>query len=179
VRVQTDFGVVTTIGGEPTQDAYEDRYYECTVGGTTDVAQPVYDTTIGNTTTDGGADFIARDSWTRAAVVASTITNDQFTITVSEARAVDGWFNGGGFTFETGDNAGFTIEIRSWVQTGSVLTLFLPANFTIQVGDKLRLYPGCDKRSETCSVRFDNILNFRGEPFVPGTDELGKYPDAQ
>lgn len=31
---------------------------------------------------------------------------------------------------------------------------------------------GCDKRYDSCSARFDNTLNFRGFPFVPGGDFL-------
>jgi len=35
---------------------------------------------------------------------------------------------------------------------------------------------GCDKRSTTCSGRFDNLLNFRGFPDIPGEDFLTVYP---
>lgn len=35
---------------------------------------------------------------------------------------------------------------------------------------------GCDKRSSTCSDRFDNLLNFRGFPAVPGSDFLTLVP---
>lgn len=35
---------------------------------------------------------------------------------------------------------------------------------------------GCDKRSSTCSSRFDNLLNFRGFPTIPGEDFLTVYP---
>ena len=38
---------------------------------------------------------------------------------------------------------------------------------------------GCDKRLDTCSDRFANVLNFRGEPYVPGADLLLSYPDAR
>ncbi len=301
IRVPTDGGVVTLVGGQPTQDAYENRVYKCTTAGTTGVSQPTYDEGIGNTTqetgvkatgtltltgqpsnaqtftvdgkvytiqtvltdVDGhilkgadifetvdnivsattlgagsgvtyaasttahttvdfaagvgtsvsltaktagdagnlitttdtlssasfghstltggidGAIFTAEDSWSRQAVIATVIDQASFTLTITEARAVNDWFNGGGFIFETGNNAGFAIEIRDWVQASSTVTIFLPAPFTVNVGDKVRLYPGCDKRSETCNARFANILNFRGEPFVPGQDEIANYPDAQ
>jgi hypothetical protein len=35
---------------------------------------------------------------------------------------------------------------------------------------------GCDKRFETCSARFDNLLNFRGFPAIPGNDFLSRWP---
>jgi hypothetical protein len=38
---------------------------------------------------------------------------------------------------------------------------------------------GCDKRLATCIERLANVLNFRGEPYVPGSDALMSYPDAR
>jgi uncharacterized phage protein (TIGR02218 family) len=37
-------------------------------------------------------------------------------------------------------------------------------------GDRLRLHAGCDKSFATCRSRFDNGLNFRGFPHLPGND---------
>ncbi len=39
-------------------------------------------------------------------------------------------------------------------------------------GDLLRLEAGCDKRLETCRLKFDNVVNFRGFPHIPGEDWL-------
>ena len=38
---------------------------------------------------------------------------------------------------------------------------------------------GRDKRLDTCVDRFVNVLNFRGEPYVPGADLMMSYPDAR
>lgn len=35
---------------------------------------------------------------------------------------------------------------------------------------------GCDKRFSTCAARFENTLNFRGFPTIPGDDFLTVYP---
>lgn len=43
-------------------------------------------------------------------------------------------------------------------------------------GDHPAFGEGCDKRSSTCSTRFDNLLNFRGFPAIPGEDFLTVYP---
>jgi uncharacterized phage protein (TIGR02218 family) len=40
----------------------------------------------------------------------------------------------------------------------------------------IRLEAGCDKRAETCRLKFDNFLNFRGFPHIPGEDWLSSYP---
>jgi hypothetical protein len=38
------------------------------------------------------------------------------------------------------------------------------------------LREGCDHTIETCTSRFGNAANFRGEPFLPGNDLLARYP---
>lgn len=43
-------------------------------------------------------------------------------------------------------------------------------------GDHPAFGQGCDKRSGACSIRFDNLLNFRGFPAIPGEDFLTVYP---
>lgn len=40
------------------------------------------------------------------------------------------------------------------------------------VGDRVRLIAGCDKRAETCRMKFLNYLNFRGFPHLPPEDWL-------
>jgi hypothetical protein len=40
------------------------------------------------------------------------------------------------------------------------------------------LFPGCDKTRATCVAKFSNILNFRGEPDVPGQDKYYTGPNA-
>ncbi len=56
------------------------------------------------------------------------------------------------------------------------IELYLDMPFTIQVGDRLKIYRGCDKFLSTCITPFDNAINFRGEPFVPGQGEFLSAP---
>jgi hypothetical protein len=155
-------------------EIYEDRVYECTIAGTTASTPPTYDTIIGNTTVDGTATFTARDAFMRDATVDTVTDQETFTINnFSDARAVDDWFNGGAVTFlGTSVNTGLTMEIRDWTNSTSTVKLFLPMPFTITSGDKIRLYPGCDKRRVTCRTKFNNVVNFRGEADIPGVDAL-------
>ncbi len=155
---------------------YENRLYRCITAGTTATEQPAYDTTTGAETTDGTAVFVAENAWSRAGTVTEVFERALFTAAIDEPRAADGWFDGGVLTWETGDNAGRAIEVKSWGQASGQITLFLPPGYPVQVGDAFRVHPGCDKRLDTCSVRFANVLNFRGEPYVPGQDEMMKYP---
>lgn len=48
----------------------------------------------------------------------------------------------------------------------------------VAAGNLVELSEGCDKRLATCSERFNNAANFRGEPHLPGNDLLTRYPGA-
>jgi uncharacterized phage protein (TIGR02218 family) len=50
------------------------------------------------------------------------------------------------------------------------------ARAPIEAGCRVELRDGCDKRFTTCVARFANAANFRGEPHLPGTDLLTRYP---
>jgi hypothetical protein len=154
------------------------RLYTCITAGTTAAEQPAYATAIGAETADGAAVFAASEAWTRAGKVAQVIDRRTVVALVDEPRASDGWFAGGVLTWESGPNAGRSMEVKAWSQATQQLTLFLPAGYAIAAGDRFRLAPGCDKRLDSCSARFVNVLNFRGEPYVPGQDALLRYPDA-
>lgn len=53
----------------------------------------------------------------------------------------------------------------------------LPADAAL--GQLVRAREGCDHTIATCSARFGNAANFRGEPYLPGNDILGRYPAAR
>ena len=180
-----DYRRVRTLSNGDTSD-FEDRRYICTVAGTTAGTQPSYDTTIGNPTVDGTATLVAEDAWIRFAEVSSvdgTALRRKFTVTelTPTGSFPDDYFNGGGCTFDTGNNAGTSMEIRDFVEGTSTqdIELFLEMPFDISIGDIIGLYPGCDKISTTCIDKFDNLDNFVGEPYVPGKDYMAQYPDAR
>lgn len=167
-----------TTSGVGTSAIYENRLYACVTAGATAALQPAYDTAIGAETSDGSAVFAAEDAWSRAGTVLDVEDRTTFTATIDEPRAADGWFAGGVLTWESGANTGRAIEVKGWTQASGRIELFLPMGYAIRVGDAFRIHPGCDKRLDTCVSRFANVLNFRGEPYVPGQDALMSYPDA-
>lgn len=83
-----------------------------------------------------------------------------------------GYFAYGFVKFTSGQNAGYKGEVRSFAP-GQV-SLGLPLPFPIAVGDAFTIVAGCDRSLGTCIGRFNNIVNFRGEPYVPGTDTIYK-----
>ena len=49
--------------------------------------------------------------------------------------------------------------------------------YVVTAGDTFVVYAGCTKRyTEDCLTKFNNGLNFRGFPFLPGDDLLLKGP---
>ncbi len=76
-------------------------------------------------------------------------------------------------------NLDLKMEVKSWVLATRTVTLFLPMPFDISPSDTLSISAGCDKSLAVCRATFDNVLNFRGEPYVPGNDLLFRTPDAR
>lgn len=69
-----------------------------------------------------------------------------------------------GLDFEVVASAGVSIDLREAVAA------------RLAAGDLVELREGCDRRFSTCRDRFQNKDNFRGEPHVPGTDSVMRYP---
>lgn len=76
-----------------------------------------------------------------------------------------GWFTQGVIEFLEGGNKGLKRTIR--LHEFDVLLLTLPLLEDPEVGQRIKVYPGCDKRLETCQNRFNNFSRFRGAPFIP------------
>ena len=89
------------------------------------------------------------------------------------------WFERGQLEVLTGPAAGLTGLIkRDRFATNGIRSVELWQSFGIEprVGDMVRLIAGCDKRVETCRLKFDNFLNFRGFPDIPGEEWLTSVP---
>ncbi len=100
--------------------------------------------------------------------VGSASGNSQFTDETRDEES--GYFAGGVITFTSGGNAGLQMEIKAF--TNGQFVLVLPMPYVISAGDDYEAVAGCDKTLATCVQRFDNAVNFRGEPHVPGTDRV-------
>ncbi len=90
----------------------------------------------------------------------------------------DAWFVGGLLVWDSGPNAGNSARVESQVTGGAEtsLSLWAPPAVAIGVGDAFTVTAGCDKRWRTCRTKFNNVLNFRGFPMIPGDDWLMAGP---
>lgn len=90
----------------------------------------------------------------------------------------DRWFEGGRFVVLTGAAAGLIGVVKNdrLSADGRSIELWQSLGAEIAAGDIVRVEAGCDKRADTCRLKFNNFLNFRGFPDIPGEDWLMSYP---
>jgi uncharacterized phage protein (TIGR02218 family) len=91
-------------------------------------------------------------------------------------QPVDSKFLFGRLRYLSGDNCGLVTAILGI--SGTEVSLRDRPRAPVVAGTVVELREGCDKRFETCVSRFGNAVNFRGEPHLPGTDLLTRYPGA-
>jgi uncharacterized phage protein (TIGR02218 family) len=80
-------------------------------------------------------------------------------INISECTRPDGFFDGGKIIFYSG----ITYDIKT--HTKHALILKSPCDE--KVPQRVTLTPGCDKKFITCCNKYNNAVNFRGEPAIP------------
>jgi len=91
-------------------------------------------------------------------------------------QAVDERFRFGRIRFLGGAANGETRVILG--AEGFELSLRSAPSRPVEAGTRVEIVEGCDRRLSTCSGRFANAANFRGEPHLPGNDLLTRYPGA-
>jgi uncharacterized phage protein (TIGR02218 family) len=100
-------------------------------------------------------------------------------VTLAEPGGFEaGWFSRGLVRWVDGRNEGLTSPIQEDRLADGTRTIQLAAEppFMPERGDRLDLVAGCDKQATTCRAKFDNFLNFRGFPHIPGEDWVLAYP---
>jgi hypothetical protein len=76
-------------------------------------------------------------------------------------------------TMTSGDSSGYSMEVKS--STVGTITLQQRLPFGVSAGDTFTLVQGCDKTLSTCKNKFNNVINFRGFPHMPGLDKVAQY----
>ncbi len=110
------------------------------------------------------------------------LTVDQVTeqriLRLASSDHADRWFADGQCRVVTGAAQGLEATIKQDRITGNGRTVVLTQALRgdLRAGDRVRLVAGCDRRAETCRIKFANLLNFRGFPDLPGDDWLMAVP---
>jgi len=104
---------------------------------------------------------------------------DEKTFTFSAFQGFDDrWFERGRLEVLSGAAAGLVGIVKNdrLNADGRVIELWEALRANIAPGDQLRIKAGCDKRAPTCRLKFNNFVNFRGFPDIPGEDWLMSFP---
>lgn len=108
-------------------------------------------------------------AYTVTGTVDSASNGIQFT---DAARGeADGHFDGGLITWTGGPNNTYQMEVKTSLATG-IITLQQTMPYVIAAGHTYSMSAGCDRRLTTCITKFNNVVNFRGFPHVPGDDRM-------
>jgi len=109
--------------------------------------------------------------------VTGTVTSviDKRTFGDTARTEADNYFALGHVTFTSGANTGISREVKAYAS--DTITCELPFPYAITVGDAYELFRGCDKTVATCRDTYTNLINFRGEPYMPIADQLIEGPD--
>ncbi|MCA1807261.1 MAG: phage BR0599 family protein, partial [Actinobacteria bacterium] len=63
-----------------------------------------------------------------------------------------------------------SVEVKDF--SGGSFNLFVPMPEKIATGDAYKVYAGCDKSFNTCKDKYNNSVNFRAFPYIPGADNM-------
>lgn len=164
--------------------------YRCTTAGTSNdtEGEPTWDTVLGGTTTEtDGVEWETEKSLAAQAAV-SVVTSDYIVQTDLTGYA-DAWFKYGVLTWLTGNNTGYKNDIKDYVEVNGVITLRQKPPFPIIITDTFEVTAGCNHilkmpgdvkgspYTGDCRVKFNNVINYGGEPELPNIDRIAAPAD--
>lgn len=80
-----------------------------------------------------------------------------------------GYFALGTLQFTSGKNAGVArvVKAHATYADHSDFVLARPFPLPLELNATFVVYPGCDKTMGTCAGKYNNLVRFRGQPFIP------------
>ena len=103
---------------------------------------------------------------------AITAVSNQYTFTI-DGSIPNGSLDRGKLTFASGANN--TLEADIAYYSANQIVLFQPLPYPIEVGDTVTVIQGCAKTLFACA-KYNNVINFGGEPHIPLTDKALNMP---
>jgi len=133
----------------------------------------VYDDSfrVGNLVTLNLSSMLASNGTNRYRFISNDVRN---------SGKENNYYQYGNITWLSGSNIGLQTEIISSDTSGNI-ELALPTVYDIEDGDTFEISPGCNHllygsdgkiSSGHCKSRYNNVINFRGEPYLPNEDVI-------
>jgi len=133
---------------------------------------------------------LVRSTHAEAGVVSAVTDKRRFVATITAGGGLpaiaDGRFDLGEIDWLTGNNVGFTSDVKTSTISGSDSTLALQmrAPREIQIGDTFNIFAGCNQTLDDCLGQsgsgarpwLSNKVNHKGFPNMPGTTTLTRTP---
>lgn len=88
----------------------------------------------------------------------------------SKREEGDDYFKHGEISFLSGKLAGRNFWISNFYNEKIIIQSL--EELEINIGDEYQIIAGCNKDFNTCITKFNNAINFRGEPFIPNRHQL-------
>jgi uncharacterized phage protein (TIGR02218 family) len=122
---------------------------------------------------------LAQESYAQALPVQTVQGARRFVWEEFLAYDVD-WFTRGRLEVLSGPAKGLwgTIKSDRIEGTARVIELWEPIRGAVEAGTQVRVVAGCDKRVETCRLKFNNFDNYQGFPDLPGEDWVVSVPTS-
>lgn len=171
LRVSDCYGRVRVASNTGAVEDYGNVYFECTAAGVTSPIAPIYNPTVGSVTNDGSAQFTARNAWLRYArgQAIDPLTIELEAMPDPRAAGDPTWFAPfSNLYIRSGPLINTRIPINQWIPNFIVVVLAQPVSVEdIPEHTQLEIHRGCNLTANVCNTIFNNIINRRGEEFVP------------
>lgn len=83
-----------------------------------------------------------------------------------------GYFDGGVIRFTSGPNNGVMRTIKTHANASGQIAVALPWPLAPVIGNTFEVTPGCNRTMSQCQSKFNNLIHYRGEPFIPAPETV-------
>ena len=98
----------------------------------------------------------------------ATVTGSSANLINATLTGATGIYDQGKITYTSGANNGISRSIKQYVKgTPGTIALLSPFPNIPAPGDAFNIFQGCNKLQSTCVTKFNNLVNFRGFPYIP------------
>lgn len=117
---------------------------------------------------------VVRATYAQSKTVNAGSNATRLTFAVASGNLTADYLSLGVATCTSGDNNGVSRTIKRHTVSGanSIIEVIQPWPNAVDVGDVFTLAPGCDKLAATCNAKFNNLIHFAAEPYVPVPDTI-------